>query len=425
MKRWHQIRKYLTADRLGIVLKSADTVLMSMMIVMTLTVWFRSTPAVMTSLFPAIIMGFVVFTISAISTHMISQEKAYRSFALALLGLAVIVFAEGVILNAPFDLYKLFRSVAFAYIWVVGQNYEVSHDRIKTVRQITIPSVVVMSFLIYVLFRDKFGGTFQSVGDVYFPFYCVVAFLNLNLVNMRTAYDVYESNGINRDANLSRFSRVSVTVIILLFIVFQMRHLGLFQLLVKGLFLLQDGIILVLQLLTLPFIYLITLLTGLVTNGDKLHEVKFGEIQLKSEEFFDGHPETGVSQVAEILFTILAVVGIILVVYFILKKVSHKKKRTIAPGAEEERTFIFDMKNPLSGLLKKWTNRYHEEVLHSKIRLKYREALSNWKQKGYEKKRHLSPDEFLQELKDKGQHEPEFIELTQAYKSVRYGNRDE
>ena len=425
MKILEKIKGFLNSDRIGLVLKSADTVLMSMMIAVVLPVLMRNEPFAMSQFLFAIILGFVVFAVSGLSARYLPLDQSNRPILLLILGLGTIILVEGVFLYAPFALYKIFRVLAFAYIWTTGQNYAVRHDRIKTVRQKTLTTIFVLTPLIYLLSKGKFSGTFQSIASFYFPFYCIVALLNLNLVNMRSAYDTYESNGINRDANLSRFSRITIGFIAFLFVLFQMRHLGLFQLIYKGFVLLSNLIILVLQLLVLPFAYLVSLLTEkikLMNNGEQL--APSASLGTKDTSFFKIPPEMEISNFAEMFFTVLVSVVIILIVYLILKKVSQHKNVTVAPGADEERTFIFDLKNPLSDLLKKWTKRHQEDVIHSKIRIKYREALSQWKQKGFEKNRHLSPDEYLNVLEQKGQIQPDFTELTQDYKKVRYGNQD-
>jgi uncharacterized protein YxeA len=104
----------------------------------------------------------------------------------------------------------------------------------------------------------------------------------------------------------------------------------------------------------------------------------------------------------------------------VYKKVSQVRQMPEIPGTEE-RNFIFDELNPFRKKSK--TRQKSEDKKLSITRLRYKNALTSYKEKGYEKPISLTPNEYFDHLKSADVSDESFETLTGAYNRVRYGDQ--
>ncbi|HAS73937.1 MAG TPA: hypothetical protein DCS67_07315, partial [Clostridiales bacterium UBA8960] len=244
-----------------------------------------------------------------------------------------------------------------------------------------------------------------------------------------TAYELSVANAINKTTNVKRFSGIAAIVAVSLIIVVRTKLFGVWHLTAEFFIALKDLLIKIIEWVVYPLAYgmsyLVNLINVLRLEGEEMPSIMGafdrGERLVDYDLFVEEYP---IPPALELALTIVAWTLLIILSMFMIanvyKKVSQVRQMPEIPGTEE-RIFIFDELNPFRKKSK--TRQKSEDKKLSITRLRYKNALTSYKEKGYEKPISLTPNEYFDHLKSADASDESFETLTGAYNRVRYGDQ--
>lgn len=418
----------------GIIIKAIDIILLTLLVNVALVTLVRVELELPVVFDRMVALGFVIYFISAYATFKLQFKVPYSEMFLPVMGLITVALAIGLGLKSEFSLYKMSTFAAYVLIWIFGSNYRLKHDRIIPTRNRFYWSLIGLSIIFYLGFPIKVAHGYEHITTLYFPIYCIISLLNMNLVNMRSAYELMDSKAINKDANVSRFSTLALTVAIGLVFIAQIRFWGIWSYIGRLFIGLRDLIIAIIKILVYPFALLIEVIVKLIRSfaptPSEADEV-VGAMSGNRKPFDTGivregfEITKGMERALEIFAWLIIACISFFVLYKIYQRIASKAVEKHTTG-QEERSFVFSLKDAFSDLRVKSLKRsLTEELPKEKIRLLYRQALIDWRSRGHEKLLKETPNEFLKSLKQQSLELDDFESLTENYNALRYGDKCE
>lgn len=413
----------------GNLIKAFENVLRILLIVTAISTAIYRDVAVVAAFDTIVFAGLLLYSLSALLKYYVDKSEKDIKAVMPFVALAIVFVTTAILFELSFEVYKLAVFIGYMAIWISGTDYDMRSDRITPIRNRFLISVFVLTMMFFVFFVGRFDIAFDPVSRQYFPIYVLIGLLYLNLVNMRSAYELNMANAINKDINVRRFSGMAAIVAIGLVVTVRTRMFGLGNVILALLMMLQEGLVRLVEWIVYPLAYvmsyLVAFIRGLAGDGQALETglgtAGRGERLVDFGIFVEEHR---IPKALEDILTIVAWVAVVAVtvmmVIGIYKKIGVARKMQ-KPTGVEERTFIFDELKFFGKARDKGQTK--SEARLTGIRLEYRNALLNHKKNGMEKKTHATPDEFLMVLKDEACLDEAFVVLTEAYKSVRYGGQ--
>jgi len=411
----------------GIIIKAIDIVLLTLLVNVAFVTLIRVESDLPIVFDQMVALGFCIYFISAITTSKWQFKVKYHELLLPIMGIVTVTIVVLLGLNQDFALYKMTTYAAYILIWIFGSNFKLKHDRITPTRNRFYWSLIGLSVIFYLIFPFRIEGGFDNITKIYFPIYCIISLLNLNLVNMRSAYELMESKAINKDINVSRFSTIALTVAIGLVLVAQSR---LWSFVLQVIDHLRNFIIIVIKGLVYPLAMLLEFLVHFIRsfgpNASQTETVVEGMFGNRSS-FNTGIVREGteIAPWMELALGILSwsIIGLIslIMLYKVYQRVASRAMINQSSG-QEERNFVFSFKESLSEMMSSLhRNKEDFEQPSDMIRIQYRLALIEWKKMGFEKLKNQTPNEFLEMLKGQSMETDTFENLTKNYNALRYG----
>lgn len=413
----------------GNFIKAFENVIRILLIVIAISTALHRDVAVVQSFDAIVLAGFLLYGLSALLKHYVGESERTLKTVMPFFALVIVFATTAILFNLTFEVYKLAVFIGFMAIWISGAEYDMRTDRITPVRNRFLICVLVLTLMFFVLFVGRFDAAFDPITRQYFPIYVLIGLLYLNLVNMRSAYELNMANAINKDVNVRRFSGLATIVAIGLILTVRTRIFGLGNVIMAFLAMLQSVLIRLVEWIVYPLAYgmayLITFIRGMSGEGQDLESglgvMGRGERLVDFGVFVEEHQ---IPKALEDILTVIAWIAVVavtvLMVVGLYKKIGVARLMHKTTGIEE-RNFVFDELKWLGTAKEKGRSENEEQI--SGIRLDYRNALVTHKKNGMEKKAHTTPDEFLKVLNDQACLDEAFVTLTEAYKTIRYGGQ--
>lgn len=376
-----------------------------------------------------LIAAVVLYAISAGFQLLIEKSKKDIKPFMPIVSLICVIGMTAMLFKPTFEIYKLAIFIGFIAIWITGSDFDMRSDRIGPVRNRFIVSVLFLVAVFFVLFSERFDQAFSAITVQYFPIYGLIGLLYLNLVNMRTAYELNSTNTINKTANVKRFSGIAAMVAISLIVIVRTRLFGLWEV-TSGFFIaFRDLLIKIIEWIVYPLAYGMSYLVELINvarmQGEEVESqigaFDRGERLVDYDMFIEEYPiPPGLEVALTVIAWLLVIVIAIFMITNVYKKVNSARKVPQMTGTEE-RIFIFDDLNLFKR--KQRQRSKHGESDVSKTRKLYKNALITFREKGFEKPISLTPNEYVEHLKSVEAGDTAFESLTDVYNKVRYGDQ--
>lgn len=416
---------------MGDILKATESVLRALLIMATISTIIHAEVPFSMHFNQFVYYGFFHYLISA-QLQIINRRTLFDfSFILPIIGLLLTGVAVIITTGGAFGIYKVALFVAYAWIWVLGADYDMRHDRVAPIRNRYLITVLALSLIYFWIFTDRFIPDYHWMTQRYYFIYAAVGLLYLNLVNMRSAYELLSKNVMNKTSNVSRFSLLAfvATFALLMIVHFDLQKLWMwFE---RIIVFLRDVLIAVLKVLVYPFAWLVGTLVEWIRRfgpGDKGELLPQGTPGVNFSEYEGFIEETLISPQSEKFFNYFiwfVLIIITVVVFFRIYQFAVGRKSEIYFEGEEERTFVFkmeDLMSPFKSLRKR--TKSSEETDLPELRRAYKKALADYASKGYEKSADETPNEYLVTLLEKKVALESFEMLTGKYNPERYGGKN-
>lgn len=417
---------------MGDILKATESVLRALLIVATISTIIHPEVPFSMRFNQFVYYGFFHYLISA-QLQVINRRTLFDfSFILPIIGLILTGGAVLMTTSGEFGIYKVALFIAYAWIWVLGADYDMRHDRVAPIRNRYLITVLVLSLIYFWIFSDQFNPDYHWMTQRYYFIYAAVGLLYLNLVNMRSAYELLSKNVMNKTSNVSRFSLLAfvATLVLLMIVHFDLQKPWMwFE---RMIIFFRDVLITVLKWLVYPFAWLVGTLVEWIRRfgpGDKGEQLPLGSPGVNFAEYDGFIEETLISPQSEKFFNFIiwfVLIMITMVVFHKIYQFAVSRKSEMFFEGEEERTFVFkleDLMSPLKSLRKRVTASEEKDL--PVLRQAYKKALVDYAAMGYEKSAEATPNEYLVTLLEKKVALESFETLTVKYNPERYGKRNE
>lgn len=414
---------------MGDVLKAIEAVLRVLLIVATVSTLIHPEAPFSQDFNVFVYIGFLLYFVSA-QLQVMNQRILFDfSLILPIIGLLLTVVAVIMTTDSGFAIYKVALFIAYAWIWVLGSDYDMRHDRVAPIRNRYLITVLSLSVVFFWFFSERFIPTYGWMTNRFYFIYAAVGLLYLNLVNMRSAYELLSKNVMNKSSNVSRFSLLAFVSTLILLMVVHFDLQGLWTFLERVIMGLRDVIFMVLKGLIYPIAWLVGVFVEWIKRfgpGDKGELLSPGSPGSNFAEYEGFMEETLISPQVEKIFGYLIwilMIAVAVSIFFKIYRFAADRKAENHFDGEEERSFVFKIEDFLAPF-KAMGNpiKTSKSISLPEFRQAYRKALMDFASKGFKKAPDETPNEYLSSLLNQQVSTDAFEALTKNYNPQRYGD---
>ncbi len=411
-----------------ICIKALEYTLFSVMMAITLAAIVRTEFEAIKNFNIIWLTSIALYFFSAFVNHKFAR---HNPFFLIVISIGAIFGSMLLILGRTFYFFEMPLFVSFVLVWAKGTNLEINSEKIETLRSRILFGLIFLVLAYFVLFKSKLAGEYTLISHYYIPFYGVLGFMMLNLVNMHSAYASGHFK-INENKNVDRFSKIALTVsvVVLLFIQFSLFDIS--HVIKEGLSILYDVLFRIISILLFPVLWLIEILLESIKSKFASEELDKmtgtftpNKTQLPNQEGVIITP--GMETIFTVLtWSVLILIGT-LILWKIYQQIAVKKKPSVSTG-DEAREFVFSLKDAYREMF----NRSNKTITSDKLpkhptRRAYRDALIELRSKGIDKPGCFTPSEYFSKIINTtdqltSEEKNKLETLTQNYQKIRFGS---
>jgi hypothetical protein len=414
----------------SIIIKALEYTLFSVMMAITIAGIVRRETTAIENFNKIWGISIGLYFLSAFINH---KFENVNSFVLTLFSMGAIVGSLILILGTTFYFFEIPLFIAFVFIWMKGINIEIHSEKIESLRTRILYGLIFFVLSYFLLFKTNLSGSYTFISHYYIPFYGILGFMMLNLVNM---YSAYASGNfkINENQNVDRFSKIALAISVIVLLAMQMRFFNTWHIIKRFLSIVYDIAFKIISIVLFPILWVVEQFLALVKSRFAGEEVEKMEGLVKPS-VMDIPQQDGImiTPGMETAFTIITWILLILLGCFMIWKVYQqiaiKAKKRVSTGSEE-REFVFNLKDAYRELFNRSNNLNNsdKDPKHP-IRRAYKEALIHLKSKGLLKPLDYTPKEYYEECVDGSSQlledeKSKFKKLTSEYQQVRFGSDD-
>lgn len=327
--------------------------------------------------------------------------------------------------------------VLLAFMWKQALAHDTTHKEVKIKFE-----VIVALTILYTYFAHGSAARFPffEISLRFFPFYVLSGFLYLYQMNMISVYNDSESNTMNKKRNISRFNRIWMGTLIVIFIFMQTRFIA--EWVMRFFSLIFNAITRVLYFLLMtvgyPLVWIFDKLFEYLLRAVALFRSEMHEIvsELAPPEMPDFQEVEEVVQMSDgFAFLLNALTWLFFIsigLFFILKAYKSLNRKKEDPSSTEtiveEKAFVFNYKEVLKDLMKP-LKKLEERIFNKKfdglpeVRKLYIQYLSYYETKNKSIHPAQTPNEYYHTLNNGLVNLSLFEKLTGLYNKVRYGDK--
>lgn len=406
-----------------------------------------------------------IFLFAEVDSHILINRIMFLSLAnyLCAYALYYYIFKEVNVNNKKkytFILIAIFISLVSSYITSMGLKVvtfiiyliiwyksivSITDERdFQSAKKVFMVSLLFYLFIILIL--SLLNGESVAIQNlkVFFSIYIGATLSYFATANLEKAYNKKNSNSLNKAKNIKIINLIS-NLLVLSFLVSTLT--GFFGILEKIVFsniANYFGIIIqkIIEIILYPIVILTTKLVELIfsrTDFSILEQLNKGNTPEYIEEIVNETLSPKSQAIIETVFSIakwgIVILIIFIVSFYIIKAISNRALSKNEEDDKEEKEFILsskDIERRMKKSLKKLANVVSALFSKSKdnslelprIRRIYIDTILTLKEKGYEFKKHYTPNEYLSTLAESKYINAGINDLTKVYNGCRYGKKE-